>query len=86
MLAANNLQILAKPKARISSRRWTELDDLRLTELRAAGKRAFEIAKVLTRTETAVTDRIGTLKRRKLLLSASVAVIAAVEQVFEKNL
>jgi Myb-like DNA-binding domain len=46
-------------------RKWTEEDDTRLIELRAAGKPPAVIAKELKRTEAAVVSRIGILKKRE---------------------
>jgi hypothetical protein len=45
-------------------RRWTEEDDERLLELKAAGKHTNMIGKELRRSEPAVIQRIAILKRR----------------------
>ncbi len=44
--------------------RWTTEEDLRLLELKAAGKVVASIAKIMRRTESAVTMRLVVLKQR----------------------
>lgn len=44
--------------------KWTAEEDLKLAELKAAGKSAQVIAKALNRTETAIVSRLGVLRKR----------------------
>ena len=46
-------------------KRWTAEEDQRLLELKQEGKLIALIAKELGRTETAVTDRLGYLRRQQ---------------------
>jgi hypothetical protein len=46
-------------------RKWTEEEDQRLRELRAAGKSPILIAKELNRTESAIIGRMSILKLRE---------------------
>jgi hypothetical protein len=46
-------------------RPWTEEDDKRLAEMKAAGKQPVLIAKELKRTEAAIVARTGILKQRE---------------------
>jgi hypothetical protein len=50
--------------APLGYRRWTDDDDRRLLEMRAAGKTLKKIAKDLKRTEAAVASRAVFLKGR----------------------
>jgi len=46
--------------------KWTEEEQRRLLQLRAAGKSIVEIAELLKRTQTSVSIRISLLRRRGL--------------------
>jgi len=47
-------------------RLWTEEDDRRLLELRAAGRSTISISAALRRSKGAVISRIGLLKARQI--------------------
>ena len=47
-----------------TQKRWTEDEERRLLELRAAGKSAIAVGRELKRTEAAVVQRTGMLKQR----------------------
>jgi hypothetical protein len=48
----------------IDPRKWTEEEDQRLLDLRAAGKHIYAIAKVLNRTETSVASKIAAARKQ----------------------
>ena len=50
--------------ARKSNTKWTEEDDRRLLELRAAGRSALSIGLALRRSSSAIEGRLGVLKTR----------------------
>ena len=50
--------------ARKSNTKWSEEDDRRLLELRAAGKSVLSIGLMLSRSSSAIEGRLGALKAK----------------------
>jgi hypothetical protein len=50
--------------ARKSNTKWTEEDDRRLLELRAAGRSALSMGLALRRSSSAIEGRLGVLKAK----------------------
>jgi hypothetical protein len=50
--------------ARKSNTKWTEEDDLRLLQLRSAGKSVLSIGLALKRSSSAIEGRLGVLKAK----------------------